>query len=266
MKKIILFVFILLAVKSFSQDTSKVSAVKDTAKKQCRHSCAFSHEVGANMTLFMKQVFNLSSSTFTTLPYDLTYKLIHKDKWAIRAGAGITINNSSSESSTTVTTSGTNPAVIPGPDPVVPTINNSRNVFYRIGWECRHSFDKRIMGYAGLDFAGQVGSSNSQSSQVFNNLPTQYEYLKTTDEIKTMAYGGGPVFGFQVFIAKKLSLFTEMPLYFQYTTQTENTDSYQNLLDFSGNYVSEDSKQITTNKTMKLSVIAPVTLYLALKF
>ena len=37
---------------------------------------AIAQEFGVNTTLMLKQVFNLSNNTFTTLPYDLTYKSI----------------------------------------------------------------------------------------------------------------------------------------------------------------------------------------------
>jgi hypothetical protein len=257
MKNWIFILVTLIPLIGSSQDTTKATPSKD---------CKFNHEIGGNMTLFLKQVFNLSNTTLTVLPYDITYKLIRKnDKWAGRAGFGITMNNSSIN--TTQTTTSQNQSTITGPDPVIPTTNNSMNLFYRIGWECRHSFGTRIIASAGLDLAGQYGSSHSQNTEIDNNLPNSYDYLRTTDDISTLAYGGGPVAGLQFMLTKNLSIFTEMPLYFMHTSQKEVVDSYENSLqNFSTTYISEDNKQTQTIKSSKLSVTLPVTLYVALKF
>jgi|ERR1019366_430974 hypothetical protein len=247
-----LFVF---SASCFAQDTTK----KDIIKK-----CKFNHEVGINTTLLLKQIFNLSNNTFPTLPYDLTYKLIRdNNKWAIRVGIGVTMNNSSVSSTTTSTNQ-----ISGGPDPIVPTTTNSTNLFYRVGWERRYAFDSRIVAFGGFDFAGQYGTTTSQSSNVFNNLPNSYSYTKTHDNTTTMMYGGGPVAGIQFFITKRLSLFTEIPIYFQYTSQKEVTDNYQNqLVSSSGtDYISSDNSQTQITKGSKLSVTLPVTIYLALKF
>ena len=245
----------MFSASCFAQDTTK----KDITKK-----CKFNHEVGINATLLLKQVFNLSNNTFPTLPYDLTYKLIrNNNKWAVRAGVGVTMNNSSVSSTTT----STNQNQISGPNEIVPTTTNSTNIFYRVGWERRYAIDSRIIAFAGFDFAGQYGTSNSQSSNVFNNLPGSYSYTKTTDNTSTMMYGGGPVAGIQFFLTKRLSLFTEIPIYFFYSTQKEVTDNYQNQLDSnSGTYISSDNQQIQATKGSKLSITLPVTLYLAIKF
>lgn len=258
MKKLFFLSFMFFSLCCFSQQVTPT----DTTKKSC--SCKFNHEVGINSTLLLKQIFNLSNNTFTTLPYDATYKLIFGNM-AVRVGAGITMNNSAAQTTTSSTSQNQSPQ---GPDPQVPTTNNSTNFFYRVGWEYRFALDSKWMAYGGLDFAGQYGTSYSQSSQVFNNLPASYNYTKTTDELTLNAYGGGPVAGIQFFIAKRISIATEIPVYFMYTKQEEITDNYSNVLSSStgGEYLSShDSEKVTTSGS-KLSVTLPVTLYLSVKF
>lgn len=252
MKKIIFLSLFLFSTSCFSQN--------DSTEK-----CNFDHEIGINTTMLLKQIFNLSNNTFPTLPYDLTYKLISENnKWAIRGGVGITLNNSSVSSTITSTNQNQTPG---GPDAIVPTTNNSTNLFYRMGWEQRFVIDGRFLPYAGFDIAGQFGNSKSQSSNVSNNLPFSYSYTKTRDNILTMMYGGGPVAGIQFFLTKKVSLFTEIPIYFFYSYQKEVTNNYQNQFDFnSGTYISSENGQTQKITGTKLSVTLPVTLYMALKF
>jgi hypothetical protein len=256
MKNFTFLSLFLFSVSCFAQDTTK---------KESTTKCKFDHEIGINATLLLKQIFNLSNNTFPTLPYDLTYKLIrNNNKWAIRAGAGITMNNST----VTSTTTSSNQSQVAGPDPIVPTSSNSTNLFYRAGWERRFVFDKKIVVFAGVDLVGQYGTTNSQSSNVFNDLPNNYSYTKTTDKTSLMAYGGGPVAGIQFFISKRLSLFTEIPIYFLYSNQKEITDNYQNRSDasFANTYTSSNNTQTQITKGSKLSITLPVTLYLAIKF
>ena len=255
MKKSLLFLSVIFSTPVWSQDSTLIT--KPSTPK------IIAHEFGGNITLLLKQVFNLSNNTFPTLPYDLTYKRICNSS-AIRIGLGITMNNSTVKA--TETTSGINTPP-PGPDLIIPTTNKSFNIFYRAGWEKRFELEKRILAYGGIDLVGQYGYSNSASSEVFNNLPSNYSYTRTTDDINTIAFGVGPVAGIQIFLTKKLSLFTEMPLYFTYTIQNEVTDFYQNSYNsFTGTYVSQEDKQTVDTNGNKLTLTLPVTLYLCLKF
>ncbi len=259
MRKYILIISLIVVSNAFSQDSMKTK-IDNVTKVQ--------NEIGANTTLLLKQIFNLSNNSFPTLPYDLTYKLI-KNKSALRVGFGVTVNNSSVTTTTSTSTTSNSTVPPPGPDAAVPTFNKSSNYYYRIGWERRYMIGKKMCASWGVDFAGQYGTSHSQSSQTFDNLPNGYSYTKSTDDLKLMSYGGGPEVGIQIFINKYLSVYTELPVYFQLTQQQEVTDSYQNQLTqtFPTNvYTSSDSKQTQTTTGTKFSVILPVTLYLAVKF
>lgn len=252
MKKNTLFIAILFSLSGFAQDNQNPPMPEEFK---------ISHEIGINTTFLVKQMFSLSSSSFTTLPYDLTYKLIRRNQ-AIRAGVGVSLNNS------TVSTSTSGSSATPGPDPIVPTYSKSMNLYYRVGWERRFALQSKVMAYLGLDIIGQSGNSSSQSSVVFNNLPNYYSYSKTTFDSKTMGYGGGPVAGIQLFLTKKLSIFTEAPIYFQYTTKTEKTENYSNFLQSGWGtpvYVSTDDKEVQSTKGSRLTLALPVTIYLSIK-
>lgn len=264
MKKSVLLFAVLLCSTAFAQDTT-------TTKKACLKM--IDHELGANVTTLLKQVLSFSNNNFPTLPYDITYKIVCK-KLAGRLGAGISMNNTEASTTSTTTVTNPNPNQPPSqqnPDQTVPTINKSSGVFYRIGMECIHKFDSRLSASIGLDFIGQRTKSSSQNSFVFNNLPSSYQFNKTTDNSTTVTYGWGPVAGLQFFISKRLSIYTEMPVYMQYSTEEHTTNTYSNngqtmWPSTSIEYTSTNTNRNQTIKSSKVSVILPVTLYMAVKF
>ena len=219
--------------------------------------CNVSHEFGINSTLLLKQVFNLSNNTFPTLPYNLTYKMICNSS-AIRFGLGFTINNLKT----------TNPESTPpsGPDPEVPTYSNSSEFFYRGGWEKRFSLGKRLVAFGGLDIAGKYGTSGAQVSFVFNNLPNSYSYSRTTISGLAYDFGGGPVGGIQVYLSKRFSLSTEIPIYFMYKYDKEVTENYSNVLQFTGEFVETTSRNTIITSGMDFTITLPVTLYMSVLF
>ena len=261
MKKIFIFPALLFSFCGFSQDDS--TEIPESKK------CNLRHEIGVNATLLLKQVFNLSNNTFTTLPYNLTYKLIWKD-FVFRTGAGFSRTESKVEETETSVTTGTSSPNVAGPDKMVPTVNSSYLIAYRAGFEYRHIFDKRIAAYAGLDFVTDYGKSHAQSSSEFNNLPSSYQYTKTTNDVTLKSYGGGPVFGIQLFLSKHLGLFTEVPIYFVQVKQKDISESYQNVgqMNFSGqmNYTATTTKNTEETTASGLTIILPVTLYLSFMF
>lgn len=247
------------------------AGAQDSLKKSLVEASKIRHEVGANVTTLLKQVLSFSNTNFPTLPYDITYKTIFPNG-ALRAGFGVSLNNSENASTTTTTTnSSTSQPSQPGPDPVVPTINKSSSLSFRVGYECRHAFEKNLIGSLGIDFIGNKQNSFSQSSGGFNNLPHNYNFNKTTDDISVSSFGFGPVGGLQVFISKRLSLFTEMPLYILYATEKETTTSYSNSAFSSGsggplNFTATNVVRQSTLETTTVTLTLPVTLYLAVTF
>ncbi len=219
------------------------------------------HEFGFNTTMLLKQVFNLSNSTFAMLPYDLTYKNIAPgNKTAWRFGLGISMDFSKSG---TEITGGSPP---PGPNSGVPAYSNHFNSFFRAGWERRFRLDRKFLVYAGVDLVGETGYSRSQTVIEYNNLPNSYNSSRTTVSGDKIAAGGGPVFGIQYNFRKRLSLYTEMPLYAVYSYEVEESKYSSYNIDFNGtitNFQSTEKEDLTGTK---LSLTLPVTLYLAFKF
>ncbi|MGZ3864943.1 MAG: hypothetical protein ACXVC6_02930 [Bacteroidia bacterium] len=262
MKKLLLFIILSLSFNAFPQkDTiSTSSSQQDSLKKRQRSY----NEIGLNITSLIKQVLNLSNTNFTPLPYTVTYKFINRqNKWAFRAGMGVFMNNTS-VTTTSTTTSQNNPGN--PPDESGPITNKFWSTSYRAGFEYRYSVNRRIMAYAGIDLVAQNAKSTSTDIQEFNNLPNTYQFSKTTEVIKTNGFGIGPVAGIQCYIARRLSVFTEVPAYFVYTSKNDVTTSYQNVLQFGGSYQSTTDTQTQLTKTSSLAITLPVTIYLCLKF
>src|ERR1044072_4096737 len=88
-KKLLFLSFFACAQFLSAQDTAAVAIKSPVA-----------HEFGFNGTLLLKQVFNLSNSAFTMLPYDVTYKRI-AGNMAWRFGLGATIDYSKTSTLTT---------------------------------------------------------------------------------------------------------------------------------------------------------------------
>jgi hypothetical protein len=249
--------FLKTALLIFSSSLFLVSTAQEADSTMVRPKPQ--HEIGINTTMLLKQIFNLSNNTFTTLPYDITYNYAWK-RAALRFGIGITYSNNKvnrTESST---------AFIPGPDDNVPTYDNSFSTSIRAGWERRYHFDRRFMAYAGVDIAAGMSEAKSQTVNVFNNLPNSYSFQKSTVEQNTVKLGGGPVAGLRFNISKHLSLLTEMPVYAFYNYSKMTTVDYSKNIDFSGTtFINTNTKSETTSGS-SLSITLPVTLYLVVRF
>jgi hypothetical protein len=263
MKKLFFLPFTIFTFTIFAQDSlgsKKNEFVQDSSSQ--KKNWGNKNEIGVNATLLLKQILSLSNSTVNTLPYNITYKHFCNKKWAFRTGIGFNVTNSSTSSSTASSSSaGT------GPDQIAPTINRSFSASYRIGMEYRYRVSKRVVVYAGFDLAGFNLKSTIQNTQLSNNLPVSYQYSKTTDNLSSVSFGGGLVGGLQFYISRRISVFTEMPIYFFYNTQKEVTNNYRNVLqNSSGQYFSTDNTQTQLIKNTNFTLSLPVTIYLGIKF
>lgn len=259
MKKICLALILLGGLHASAQESTPATPIPATTTET--PELTMHHEIGINATLLMKQVLSLSSINAVVLPYDLTYKYITNNKWAFRTGIGLNTTNSTSETTTSTTSTTT-----AGPDAPAPNISKSFDISYRAGIECRHQFTKWLVGYAGVDLAGSNSKSTSQNSQTFNNLPWSYNYTRTSDVTSAMGIGGGPVLGVQFYVGKRLSFYTEVPIYFIHSSSTENIDNYRNDLQGSNNYVSSTNTQTQTVTGSSWRITIPATVYLAIRF
>lgn len=216
------------------------------------------HELGVNITLFSKQIINLSNNIFDMLPYDVTYYTGRKSSWGLRVGLGLDLEMTE----TTTTVSGSN--VTPGPDPVVPSYSNRSQEFFRIGLERRIMIERRLVCGLGLDIAGSFLREKLQTISVFNNLPTSYNYVRTTVTGSATEIGAGPVLSIHYRIGKRTSLSTEIPFYFLYTVSKEVTDDYSNF--YNGfSWTSTNDKETIESSGMTSGITIPVTLYLNIK-
>jgi hypothetical protein len=233
-------------------------ALSFSVAASAQDSSAVQHEFGFNTTLLLKQVFNLSNNTFPMLPYDLTYKRIHgAHAWRFGLGVDVDLQNVATSTSGSGTTT--------GPDPIGPTYSRDGLVSLREGWEKRFDLDKRFTAWLGLDVVEAYGNNSAQTISVFNNLPGSYFYSRTTISGNTIEGGLGPVAGIQFMLTKRLSLFTEAPLYAVFHYEQKKTENYQNQYNGFEYEASLDKETVTTSK-LNFSFTMPVTLYLALKF
>lgn len=216
----------------------------------------FKHEIGINATQLIKQLISFSNSNPPTLPYTLTYKYISGKK-AFRFGIGASIARDKGESKPLNT-----PNQFYGP---VPTYFNETIADIRIGYEIQIPIEKRFVGYFGFDIITALDREKSFSVTVNDNLPSFYSYNQTTVNNSTFGIGGGPVAGFQFMINKRISVFTESPLYFTFSKGNLKTESTTDS-DFGQGQTTTRINDISSTSATRLNITLPVTLYLAIRF
>jgi hypothetical protein len=214
------------------------------------------HEIGINATMLVKQLVALSNINPPTLPYALTYKYI-TGKNALRFGIGASVTRDKSKS-----------RAFSAPlqnYPSVPTYINKTIADIRLGYEIQFPVEKRFIGYLGADIVATYDREKSYSITISDNLPSYYTYNKSTVNNTTFRVGGGPVAGFQFFLTSRLSLFTEVPLYFTWGKTAVNTNSITDSYFGQGLSTSQISDSSSISST-RLNITLPVTLYLAMRF
>lgn len=242
--------FMLIAACGQAQDATNTTGPADTtvyAQKKEHADKAIHHEIGVNATYFIKQVFSLSNNTLPTQPYQLTYKLIARNRIAGRLGIGADM------SSTSTTVSGS----------TIPRDTKNSNVYGRLGIEYRKQVGRHFLAYAGLDFVTQLINSKTTSSTTPNN-PGFSQTVVTTD--KNNAFGGGPVLGIQYYINKRMSLYTEMPITFLTGKSSETVNTTTTNSNGFGNPTTTFQSDITNSTNNDFSIAVPVTIYFAVKF
>lgn len=218
------------------------------------------HEFGFNTTMLLKQVFNISNTTLPMLPYDLTYKRI-KGRSAWRFGLGLDADMQKINSSNSLQGSTT-----PRPEDNVETYNQAVSTDFRAGYEWRFAGDRRVLIYGGFDVVGTFSRSASQAQAAnINTFNGDYFYNRTTQAANGISAGAGPVGGLQLGLTRRLSLFTELPVYFVFSQVKDETISYTHNIQ-NGNSTTETDKETINTTGIKTSVKLPVTLYLAYRF
>lgn len=240
-----------------------LSAVGMLRAQQADSSAAdkpVNHEFGFNTTMLLKQVFNISNTTLPMLPYDLTYKRIKgRNAWRFGLGMDADLEKISS-------TNSLQGSAVPLPEDNVNTYNQGIGADFRAGYEWRFAGERRVLIYGGFDVVCAYTRSASQGQSAnINTFNGDYFYNRTTRTISGTSVGAGPVGGLQIGLTRRLSLFTELPVYFVLTQSKDETVSYSHNIQNSVSTTLTEKETITTS-TVTTSVKLPVTLYLAYRF
>lgn len=172
------------------------------------------HEVGADLTMLIKQVFNLNQGNGYSPVYIPTYYFsyrYHLNKSNIRFGIG---GAYTSRSAGTYSVNGveTNP------------VNTSGNLSFRVGYERVSELSNKWQAFYGFDFRPAFTNTNEQANY------SNGGYLNGT-VASSQVYGFAPLLGFRFRFNKRVSLLTETSFSFNIEkTSTQKT------------YVSQDQK------------------------
>lgn len=260
MRNIFLSVFTVSFVIIFSQqNVTTTNPPSSDSTKLIEHKKKIQHEIGVNTTYLIKQLF--SSNNFIEIqPYQLTYKLIKKN-WALRSAFGFNYYHSSSDEIII-----SDPYYY-APDNLRPSYGKSTNVFGRFGWEYRFQLGRKIIAYTGIDIIAESFKSESENQTISNYLPYSYYFESSKSRVTRSSAGIGPVFGIQFFATKRLSIFTEIPIYFVQSATNSKRENYTNMLSSSSNnYESSYSNIISNQRNTSSKISLPATIYVAIKF
>lgn len=173
-----------------------ISLFAEELEESEKHEKKIGHELSVNGTFFVKQFLNFSNTSIEVSPYLLYYKLIAKEKNALRFGFGM---NYSSEN-----------------DPVEGSEDNNFSrgidIDYRLGWEHRFKLGKKWLVFAGVDLINSIEQNDSKTVSE-RNPPNLNVVTYLTDQ--TIGIGAGPVLGIQLKISERISLFTETSFVFR---------------------------------------------------
>ncbi|MEM7374004.1 MAG: hypothetical protein AAF587_35760 [Bacteroidota bacterium] len=185
------------------------------------------HEVGANVTTVLFSALGNASNQIDPGRFPWSYKYRFAKGNAFRLGIGVSVN----------------------------VENQDRNQFttfnqfgsLRLGYEWRTYLDKRWLTYFGIDAIGDYTVEQAI-------VATQFDF--TTIKLESIGIGGGPVFGLQFALTKRIILGTEASLYGIYAEKVRTEL-------FSNNPGGND--RITSNQfTGDLTI--PRWLYLSIRF
>lgn len=193
----------------------------------------FNNEIGINVSQFIKNYINFSEYYHYHNPvYFINYKRVD-DKQAFRISLGgfYTVDKDTGGYNSNTNFSG-----------------KTYSINTLIGYEFRHTINKRWMYYYGLHFLHSYNEYASENLEPANGRPYRQGTIKE--------YGAGPVFGIQLFLNKRLSISTETNLYFNFSRQEEKT-SYPNDPDY-------DKEELHEHTTLQFSPPLTITLSLLL--
>ncbi len=225
-KLIYVLSFLILPFMLLSQD-EPVETLETSDVKIARH------EVGINVTDFLKRLVSFNELEIDDPnSYLITYKILINHERAIRFG----LNANYSKSEQEFVTSSFNGDEL-----------KSYNFDFRFGLLMNRRLTNHWSAYLGLDLI--YGLAHTESS-----LSNQFQPVLITEESSEL--GGGPALGIQYFFNSKISISTELSLYYKYIeSQTEQ--------DFDNNGFSD---QVVNNKRTLAELATPASLYFNFRF
>ena len=172
-----------------------------TSRDSIKTKRKFHHYISLNTTFFIKQLFDLTGSTVsvTSSPYIFEYKMLYGDQ-----GFRFDVGGSLSQKKQFLDSSQV-------------TINNSQTFDFSLGYIFQKKIAKRWTFFAGTDMVAEISDSLGRTNSTIDILSN-----------KTTGYtiGGGPSFGIQFDINKRVGFFTESALYYTYNRQVASSTSF----------------------------------------
>ena len=210
----------------------------------------FSHCIGLQANLLIKQILNLNSSNAEIEnPFLLIYSINNnKTGFGIHAGLGFEYNQ-----------------IIDKGEPLNRQ-TRFQNLNYRIGIEKKFLLGQRFEGGGAIDFVGLYSLDKTFNITANSNGFSFADTSKTTVTDKTVGLGGGLQLSLTYAITKKILIGTEASMYFTTQSFKENILIIRTITEFNNNQQSTSTTNFnseTKNEGFNLTV--PVAIYLIVK-
>jgi len=163
----------------------------------------FEHTVGAQLNGLIRQVFNFSNGTNTTVvsPYLFNYNInLVNSGWGLRVGLGYNYNKNTSD------------------DGVVSSNSDINDLQVRFGIEKRFVLPGKWTAGAGIDGIALLNDDKTVATT------HSFDTIITTTKDYTKGYGGGVMGWLRYHFTKNISLGTEASLYYLTNKQKNTTD------------------------------------------
>lgn len=238
MKKTILLALIGLSSVLKAQDSTALKIKDGPAPK------FFSHEIGFNTVLLIKQLFsNNPSAQLSQLPYQVGYTLGFKSKYGMRIGLGF------DQSTQNTSIQGQNE----------PRTTKVVNGSYRLDL-CKTLINYKKISCNGF-FGGIADNTTIQTTTVDDQTAFGGSLIKTELTDKSTSYGAEIGLGLKYSFNKHIAVATEVPLQVKYTISSE-LDKQTVTNSFSSTF----TQTITNTNGMSTKIYLPTSLFIIIMF
>lgn len=200
------------------------------------------HELGFNTMTVLRQVTVFDLTNTNQLPWAVIYNGWYKNKYGVRAGAGIF--NSYSESSTSTQT--------------VPASTTQRQIDFRLGFNYNYCTTGRVTLNGYVDYTFSNFYYQTVSSLTVQSFPNPIVTRYSMNESKSLSNGLAIGMGVKVKLYKQLSLYAELPL-----MMTLTKSHSESLVSETG---ATDVKSFSDSKGWNSNILLPATVYLTFRF